>query len=127
MRQTSLISSHAGRNPRAGMAFRWTITLLFLLPALLACCGEGHRPGVFRTTLDNGLRVVIVRNTLAPVATVIVNYLVGSNEAPPGFPGMAHAQEHMMFRGSSGPYRPISWPTSPRAWGANSTLTPSRP
>jgi zinc protease len=36
------------------------------------------------------------------VATVMVNYLAGSNEAPPGFPGMAHAQEHMMFRGSPG-------------------------
>jgi len=58
--------------------------------------------GVTRVTLDNGLRVVIVPNPLAPVVTSTVNYLVGSNEAPPGFPGMAHAMEHMMFRGSPG-------------------------
>ncbi len=55
-----------------------------------------------RATLDNGMRVIVVRNPLAPAVTVITNYLVGSNEAPDGFPGMAHAQEHMMFRGNPG-------------------------
>jgi zinc protease len=57
---------------------------------------------VTRATLDNGLRVVIIRDPLAPVVTVEQNYLVGADETPAGFPGMAHAQEHMAFRGCVG-------------------------
>ncbi len=57
---------------------------------------------VLRSTLPNGLQVVIVRDPLSPAVTAVMNYKVGSDEAPAGFPGMAHAQEHMMFRGGPG-------------------------
>ncbi len=75
------------------------LSLLLLASSSALTSANGD---VLHTTLANGLRVVIVRNSLAPVVTTEVNYLVGSNEAPEGFPGMAHAQEHMMFRGSPG-------------------------
>ena len=57
---------------------------------------------VTRATLGNGLRVVIVRDPIAPAVTVEDNILVGADETPAGFPGTAHAQEHMLFRGCTG-------------------------
>jgi zinc protease len=59
-------------------------------------------PNVLKDRLANGMQVVIVPNTLAPVVTVEMNFQVGGEETPPGFPGMAHAQEHMAFRGCAG-------------------------
>jgi zinc protease len=57
---------------------------------------------VLRATLDNGLRVVIVRETLSPMVTTQITYLAGGYQTPDGFPGTAHALEHMMFRDSNG-------------------------
>lgn len=57
---------------------------------------------VTRATLSNGLRVVIIRDPIAPAVTVEDNILVGADETPAGFPGTAHAQEHMLFRGCRG-------------------------
>src|SRR6202790_360469 len=83
------------------------LTLWILVVMLVATClaygqKSARKDDVTKATLENGLRVVIVRDPLAPVVTIEQNYLVGGDETPNGFPGMAHAQEHMAFRGCSG-------------------------
>src|SRR5436853_6333357 len=84
--------------------FLFRMTAVSLLAAVLLFAQgrpAGQTGDVTRATLNNGMRVVILRNPLAPVVTVQQNYLVGGDETPPGFPGMAHAQEHMAFRGGA--------------------------
>ena len=51
-----------------------------------ATANDDSAPSVLRATLTNGLQVIIVRNTIAPVVTTMVNYRVGSDECPPDFP-----------------------------------------
>ncbi len=85
------------------MNFKRFLPLLSLVVVpCLAQAPSSTAENVTRATLANGMRVVIIPNKLAPAVTVEANYLVGGNETPDGFPGMAHAQEHMAFRGCPG-------------------------
>jgi predicted Zn-dependent peptidase len=53
-----------------------------------------------RHTLDNGLRVLLHRDTTTPLVTVNVLYLVGSRDERPDRTGFAHLFEHLMFGGT---------------------------
>src|SRR5262249_60007379 len=48
-------------------------------------------------TLSNGLKVVLSRDTTAPVAVVGVYYHIGFRIEPRNRTGFAHLFEHMMF------------------------------
>ena len=60
--------------------------------------GDG---GIYTTTLKNGLRVVVVEDHAAPVVQTAVWYHFGSLDETKGKTGLAHATEHMMFRGTT--------------------------
>lgn len=51
--------------------------------------------------LDNGLKVVLSRDTTTPVITVAVYYNIGFRIEPQDRTGFAHLFEHMMFQGST--------------------------
>jgi zinc protease len=54
----------------------------------------------FKTTLENGLRVVIHEDPSDPVVAVHIAYHVGSGREVAGRSGLAHLFEHMLFQGS---------------------------
>jgi len=63
-----------------------------------ASAAPPSRLEVTRATLSNGLQIVVLRDRLAPVVTTWLNVEAGSDDEP--YTGLAHAQEHMFYRGS---------------------------
>jgi zinc protease len=57
-------------------------------------------PELHRSTLSNGLRVLIVPDPTTPVVGVAVHVDVGFRSEPEGRTGFAHLFEHLMFQGS---------------------------
>jgi zinc protease len=64
-----------------------------------------------KTTLPNGLDVIVHEDRRAPLVAVNVWYHVGSKQEQPGRTGLAHLFEHLMFEGSahqpSGYFEPL--------------------
>lgn len=60
----------------------------------------GFRETVSETTLENGLKVILLENHKAPLVTFQVWYRVGSRNEAWGKTGLSHMLEHMMFKGT---------------------------
>ncbi|MDZ7842086.1 MAG: pitrilysin family protein [Gammaproteobacteria bacterium] len=81
----------------------WPVWLLMMLFAggAAAQAGAGEpAPEVSETVLDNGLRVLVLPDTRAPVVVSQIWYKVGSSYEPEGLTGISHVLEHMMFKGT---------------------------
>lgn len=73
---------------------RALIALAFVASPCLAADNTAERE------LANGLRIIVKSDRRAPVAVVMAWYRVGSIDEVNGVTGVAHALEHMMFKGT---------------------------
>ncbi len=78
--------------------FSAALALAFFVPMAALPQESTGGTDVTHATLVNGMQLYVLRNRLSPVVSMYTNYLTGANEEP--ITGLAHAQEHMMFRGS---------------------------
>jgi predicted Zn-dependent peptidase len=90
------------------MRFLSCASLLAVLSTVATSCrsasvrlaAESPQPAITYHRLENGLRVVLARDTMAPLARVGMYFDVGSRDEPRGRAGFAHLFEHYMFEGS---------------------------
>lgn len=93
--------------------------LRFLTAMVTAACGalplraagQSAHPDstVRRTTLDNGLQVIVAENHTIPLAMVLVAIRNGAMTQDSGNQGLAHLYEHLLFRSYKGD--PEAFPT----------------
>jgi len=82
---------------RALLALVLVLALVAPAPAQGPAASTG---AVLATTLDNGLRVLLLEDRRSPIVSVQLWYRVGSRNERAGSTGIAHFLEHMMFKGT---------------------------
>ena len=84
---------------------KFTIYAIGILFLMLVSCTPSEEKTDFsidyeKYTLDNGLDVILHIDKSDPIASVAIQYHVGSNRENTGRTGFAHQFEHMMFQQS---------------------------
>jgi len=87
-----------GNHRRLGLRAAAPGIILFLLGSAPALAGIAD--AVKSQTLPNGLKVLVLENHKAPLATLNVFYKVGSRNEQMGKTGLSHLCEHLMFKGT---------------------------
>jgi zinc protease len=87
------------------MPLRWRPAVAVVVAITSSAAVTGQQPSkvvvpIEYHKLDNGLKVVLSRDTSSPVAVVAVYYRIGFRIEPKDRTGFAHLFEHMMFQGS---------------------------
>ena len=77
------------------------ITFLVLAPALLSAQRAELERRIQRTTLANGLDVIVVENPGVPLVTIEADVKNGSFTQGPEYEGLSHLYEHMFFRANA--------------------------
>ena len=87
------------------IATTWLQALVLTLPGF-ATPARAQQPPlarvIHRTTLDNGLDIVVAENHAVPLATVLVAVRNGAFTQEPAERGLAHLYEHVLFRSYKG-------------------------
>ncbi len=84
---------------------KWLVLPLSSCSALVFCSALGGfsaaaHADVFEKTLHNGLKVIVKEDHRAPVLVQQIWYRAGSMDETTGTTGIAHALEHLMFKGT---------------------------
>ncbi|NWF98870.1 MAG: insulinase family protein [Nitrospirae bacterium] len=82
------------KNNRIKIAIYSFFILLLLIPVTI------YAADVKEYFLSNGLKVIIIEEHKAPIATFQIWYKVGAVDEPMGKSGLSHLLEHMMFKGT---------------------------
>src|SRR5246127_1950808 len=77
------------------------ISRLLLCLLLVSVAPEiSHATAVKEFVLENGLKVLLLKNQKSPAVTFQVWYRVGSRNEKDGKSGLSHFLKHMMFKGT---------------------------
>lgn len=77
-----------------------SVVSLLAVVVLLAASSAPAADRVVASTLDNGLRVLLLEDHRSPIVSFQVWYRVGSRDEQRGATGIAHFLEHLMFKGT---------------------------